>query len=130
MHGKLANIHRFWANQISLRGEDPRAALDLSAKHARQAIEIDPRNLRGTGNLGVGYRLRAAWEAAHGIDARASLDQALTWLQKAADLAPGDPGPRNDLGNAFVTRALSVAESGGDMRPDLQAAIGHYDAAL
>jgi predicted Ser/Thr protein kinase len=130
VHGKLANIHRFWANQLSLRGEDPRAALDLSAKHARRAIEIDPRNLRGTGNLGVGFRLRAAWEAAHGIDARASLDQALTWLQKAVELAPGDPGPRNDLGNAFVTRALSVVESGGDMRPDLTAAIGHYDAAL
>ena len=128
---KLANIHRFWANQLSLRGDDPRAALDLSAKHARQAIAIDPRNLRGTGNLGVGYRLRAAWEAAHGIDARASLDQALSWLQKAVGPRARRPGPaqrpRQRVRHARAVRRPSRAAT---CVPDLQAAIGHYDAAL
>jgi serine/threonine-protein kinase len=130
VHAKLANIHRFWANQLSLRGEEPFAALDRSAQSARRALAIDPANRRAIGNLGVGYRLRAAWESTHGLDARPSLDQALVWLSKAADLAPTDPGPRNDLGNAFVTRALMSVEAGGDPRADLTAAVDHYDAAL
>jgi serine/threonine-protein kinase len=130
VHAKLANIHRFWANQLSLRGEPPFAALDRSAQSARRALEIDPGNRRAIGNLGVGYRLRAAWESGHGLDAKPSLDQALLWLTKASALAPNDPGPRNDLGNAFVTRALMSVEAGGDPRADLEAAVAHYDAAL
>jgi predicted Ser/Thr protein kinase len=130
VHSKLANIHRFWANQLSLRGQEPFAALDLSAQSARRAMEIDPEHKRGAGQLGVGYRLRAAYEASHGMDARASLDQALLWLQKSVDVSGDDPGPRNDLGNAFVTRALATAEAGGDPRGDLTAAVGHYDRAL
>lgn len=130
VHSKLANIHRFLANQLSLRGQEPFEALDRSAASARRAMEIDPEHKRGAGQLGVGYRLRAAYEASHGMDARASLDQALHWLQASVDRSGDDPGPRNDLGNAFVTRALITVESGGDPRGDLTAAIGHYEAAL
>ena len=130
VHAKLANIHRYWANQLILRGEEPFAALDLSAQSARRALEIEPGSKRAIGQLGVGYRLRAAYEASHGLDGKASLDQALTWLQRSADSSGDDPGPRNDLGNAFVTRALMTVEAGGDPRADLEAAIGHYDKAL
>lgn len=130
VHAKLANIHRYWANQLILRGEEPFAALDLSAQSARRALAVEPGSKRAIGQLGVGYRLRAAYEASHGLDGKASLDQALTWLQRSVDLSGDDPGPRNDLGNAFVTRALMTVETGGDPRADLEAAVGHYDAAL
>jgi serine/threonine-protein kinase len=130
VHAKLANIHRYWANHLMLRGEDPLAALDLSAQSARRALEINPGSKRAIGQLGVGYRLRAAYEASHGMDAKASLDQALTWLQRSADSSGDDPGPRNDLGNAYITRALMSVEAGGDPRADLEAAVGHYDTAL
>ena len=130
VHSKLANIHRYWANHLMLRGEEPFAALDLSAQSARRALEIDPGSNRAIGQLGVGYRLRAAYEASHGMDAKASLEQALTWLQRKVDTSGDDPGPRNDLGNAYVTRALMSAEAGGDPRADLEAAVAHYDTAL
>ncbi len=130
VHSRLANIHRYWANHLMLRGEDPLAALDLSAQSARRALEIDPGSKRAIGQLGVGYRLRAAYESSHGLDGKASLDQALVWLQRSVDGSGDDPGPRNDLGNAYVTRALMSVEAGRDPRADLEAAVAHYDTAL
>lgn len=127
VHAKLANIHRFWANDLLLRGRDPLAALDLASAQARQAIALDPRNRRAQGNLGVIYRLRAQYEKDHGLDPSASLRLAFAGLEKAVELSGGDAGSLNDLGNAYLTRASDARD---DPRQDLAQAVAHYDRAL
>jgi eukaryotic-like serine/threonine-protein kinase len=129
VHGKLANIHRYWANHLMMRGSDPLDALALATRSADVAIGLDGRNRRAHGNRGIAFRLRAAWEMNHGLDPKPSLDAALASLGRAAELVP-DAGSFNDLGNAFVTRAEAAWARGGDPRPDLQQAYARYDRAL
>jgi eukaryotic-like serine/threonine-protein kinase len=129
IHSRLANIHRYWANHLSGRGQDPVATLDQAAAHATRAIELDPDNRRGHGNLGIVFRLRAAWEGQHGIDPFPSLGRALQSLGRAAELVP-DAGSFNDLGNVYVTRAGATAARGGDPRADLTEGLARYDRAL
>jgi serine/threonine-protein kinase len=129
VHARLAIVHRFWANSLSMRGTDPLEALDRAAQSADRAIALDPASRRGHGNRGVAYRQRAAWEMNHGVDPSRSLGEALRSLGRAAELTP-DAGSLNDLGNAYVTRAEATWAGGGDPRPDLQQACARYDQAL
>jgi len=129
VHAKLANVHRFQANRMAARGQDPLPVLALAAESARRAIALDPHNRRALGNLGVVSRLRAEYERNHGLDPGPALQQALASLGRVVELWP-DPGAFNDLGNAHVTRALVLSRSGGDPRPDLDAAVARYRQAL
>jgi serine/threonine-protein kinase len=131
VHAKLANVHRYWANHLVFRGQEPLPSLDLAAVHARRAIAVDAGNRRAHGNLGIVLRLRAQWERTHGMPWEASLDAALRSLQTAVELAPkSDAGPMNDLANAYVTRANARSAGGGDPRPDLEQADALYARAL
>jgi eukaryotic-like serine/threonine-protein kinase len=129
-HAKLANIHRYWTENLIYHGQEPLAALDLATASARQAIALDPRNRRAHGNLGILYRMRAVYEQKRGLPWTDSLAQAIVSLTRSAELSGADSGALNDLGNAYVTRALGEEPSGKDIRPDLKAAIGQYDKAL
>ena len=128
-HSKLANIHRYYANSLTLHGRDPSPSLALAIEAADRAIALDPSNRGGHGNRGIAYRLRAAWEIGRGLDPGPSLDAALVSLRRASELAP-DAGAFNDLGNAYTTRAGALAAGGGDPRPDLAQAFAQYDHAL
>jgi len=128
VEAKLANIHRFWANNLLLQGREPYGALDEAAAHARAAVTLDPRNRRAWGNLGIIYRLRAQYEQDHGQDPAGSMGQAFEGLQKALELSGGDAGAYNDLGNAYLTRSGTPATA--DPRPDIERAVAHYDKAL
>ncbi len=130
VHAKLANIHRYWADDLAQRGKNPLAALDQATAEAERAIALDPRNRRAHGNLGIVYRLRAAYEQQHGQPFVGSLGRALEHLQKAVELSGGDAGSLNDLGNVYLTRGLAGTSRGGDPRDDLGQAIAHYDRAL
>ena len=129
VHAKLANVHRFQANRLAARGQDPLPTLALAAESARRAIALDPRNRRAHGNLGVVARLQAEYQRSHGGDPGPALEQALASLGRVAELWP-DPPAFNDLGNAHVTRALVRSRSGGDPRPDLDRAVECYQKAL
>jgi eukaryotic-like serine/threonine-protein kinase len=128
VHAKLANIDRYLGNHLLLEGQEPFAALDAAAAHARTAVKLDPRNRRAWGNLGVIYRLRAEYEQEHGLDPAASMTQAFEGLQKGVELSGGDAGAYNDLGNAYLTRSEAAATT--DPRPDIEQAVAHYDKAL
>ncbi len=129
VHAKLANLHRFYADQRMTRGLDPTEALDLATHEARLALRLAPNSRRANGNLGATSRLRAVWQMSHGQDAAPALAQALASLGRAAELVP-DAGSINDLANAYVARADFLARRGGDPRPDLAQAIAGYRRSL
>ena len=130
IHAKLANIHRYWVENLIYQGRDPMEALDLATASARRAITLDPRNRRGHGNLGILYRIRAAQEQNRGLPWEDSLAQAIVSLTRSVELSGADAGALNDLGNAYLTRALAERDAGKDVRADLKAAVGQYDKAL
>jgi eukaryotic-like serine/threonine-protein kinase len=129
VHAKLANLHRFHADQRMARGLDPTEALDLATAEARLALRLAPDSRRAHGNLGATSRLRAVWQMSHGQDATAALAQALASLGRAAALVP-DADSINDLANAYVARADFLEQRGADPRPDLREAIAGYRRAL
>ena len=129
VHAKLANLHRFYADQRMSRGLDPTEALGLATSEARLALRLEPNSRRAHGNLGATSRLRAVWQMSHGQDATAALAQALASLGRAAELVP-DADSLNDLANAYVARADFLEQRGADPRPDLKEAIAGYRRAL
>jgi tetratricopeptide (TPR) repeat protein/predicted Ser/Thr protein kinase len=129
VHAKLANLHRFYADQLVGRGKDPTAALDLATQEARAALKLAPDSRRAHGNLGATSRLRAEWQMSHGQDPSEALAQALASLTRAAELVP-DAGAINDLANGHVARADFLQQQGQDPRPDLAQAVAGYKRAL
>jgi eukaryotic-like serine/threonine-protein kinase len=129
VHAKLANLHRFRADQQMGRGQDPTEALDLATQEAREALRLAPDSRRAHGNLGATSRLRAQWQMSHGQDPTEALAQALKSLSRAAELVP-DADAINDLANVYVGRADYLQQQAKDPRPDLAQATAGYRRAL
>lgn len=129
VHAKLANLHRFYADQGMGRGRDPLPSLDLAAAEAREALRLAPDSRRAHANLGATSRLRAEWQMNHGQDPSAALAQAVASLSRAVELAP-TADYINDLANVYIARGDFLAQQGKDPRPDLAKAIAGYRRAL
>ncbi|HEX6200471.1 MAG TPA: hypothetical protein VF150_09420, partial [Thermoanaerobaculia bacterium] len=129
-HATHARIHWRLAEDLALRGEDPREALERSAAAARTAIELDPEDLFAHNHLSVAHRRLADWRMSHGEDPTEALETAIAAAREAVALAPGRATAQVSLGNAHYQRARHLQLQGEDPRPALDRAVAAYRRAV
>ena len=127
---KLANVFWIYGNALSLKAEDPSAALKESIDAAQHAIRLDPKNPLGYKNLGTAYQLLGNYDRSEQRDPNPNLTLAIHSYTRAMDVAPADISVHNSLGNTYAIQGDYERENGRDPRKFYRQSIETFEKGI
>lgn len=118
-----SSLYWLWGREMADSDDDPTEKYRQAARHARRALELNPREVLALGNLSLAQLDMARWEKKKGRPADDLLARSIESAHRALAIQPDHAELHNQLASAYVIKASWEKLAGVDPRPNLEQAI-------